>query len=177
MFPLTILHTILLDVFRALISRTDLLHAYHIRNVNCSYIAVPSIQRRFKIIEYVKYFVAGWKNVLQWLHIAEMYCLFVLLTRFVIPFVTFMDFTRCDGTTARPAISHTLTVFLFSLFFLVVVKTCLAPKVSVAFETGDSNPFGYTRRACHTITTCLFAFMCGVTTTSLTTCVTHIVRP
>jgi hypothetical protein len=73
MFPLPILHAILLYVFRALTSRTELLHAYHIRNVNCSYIGLPSIQRRFRIIEDVKYFVAGWQNVLQWLHIAEMY--------------------------------------------------------------------------------------------------------
>jgi hypothetical protein len=69
--------------------------------------------------------------------------LFVSLTCFTIPFATFVNVSLCDVTVAQPAISLTLTDDLFVSFFLhVVIETCLARKVFVAFQTSDSNPCG-----------------------------------
>ena len=142
-FLFSTLHTILLDIFRALASGTELLYAYQIRNVHCSYMRVPGILCWFKIIEYVQYFVAGWKDVLQWLHITEMSYPSVRFTRLAISLATFVLTVIYVGSAVRSAFSLALSNgHLVSVFPLVVIETRVAPKVSVTVRARDSNPRG-----------------------------------
>ena len=134
---------ILSDIVCALASWTELLYVYQIRNVHYSCIGVPGILLRFKIIEYVQYFVAGWKDVLQWLHITEMSYPSVRFTRLAISLATFVLTVIYVGSAVPSAFSLALSNgHLVSVFPLVVIETRMAPKVSVTVRARDSNPRG-----------------------------------
>ena len=115
--------TILLEIFHAVASQTELLYAYQIRNVHCSCMKIPSILSGLEIIQYTQYFVAGWQLFLLLLYIAEMSYIFLLLICFAIPFVPFLDVSLCDTTVVKHAKSLTLTDSPFViLFFLWLPK-------------------------------------------------------
>ena len=54
---------------------------------------------------------------------------------------------------------------LISVSLFMVSEIFLAPKMSIAVHTGDSNPCRYTRRTRHTVATCLVADVCDIATT------------
>jgi len=72
--------------------------------VQLSSVCVTSILGRFKIIEYVQYFITrGGQVVLQGSHIAQVTYFFVLLTVVTEPLITLVIVVRHDPPTRRTA--------------------------------------------------------------------------
>jgi hypothetical protein len=125
--------------------------------VQCPYMK-PGILSRLRIIEYVQYSVASGQLVPLGSHVTEESYLCILITVLAVPSVTPRDFCLWQDP-ARFAISLTLTSSLFAnstLLCFVIIKTRLAPEISVMFVTGNSNPCGYARRTCYAcLVTCV----------------------
>ena len=108
--------------------------------------------RRLSGIPWRKFFSWPISFVLQWLQITELSHIFVLYVfRNTVCYIRRHSEAWWHRRMTRN-FSYAQTVFV-SLFFLMIIKTRLAPEVSVAFGTRDLNPCGYIWRACLTVIT------------------------
>ena len=108
--------------------------------------------------------------MLQGPHVTQVTYLFVLITSFAIPFITFVILAcheYATRTAAMLALAHALLVA--PLFLPMLDETRLAPKVPVARVTGDSNALERARGARHAVAERLIAAVRDVTSTPFVT--------
>ena len=140
-----------------------------------SCIGIPGILRRFKIVEYEQYPVAWWQHLLQRLHITYISYLSDGVVHVTIEFAAIVFVARNDEFDACSAVSLALTHgLLVSNSLRTVGESRLAPKMSIAVRTRDSNPCRYTRWTRHAVATCLVASVRHIARIPLAARFTHI---